>query len=143
MTGLSKPKATYPKPDGSRIKYPSFSSFAVYQSNRSLVAVNIDPLANLPHDPHLNPNYASDYENQGALSFLDVGFACICDGLDPTNSSQGFTRCTVGTGGVPQKLWIVDRLWQFSNNRDQNTTINVTNTYDGSCFLSNGTEKQS
>lgn len=106
------------------------------------MAVNIDPFANLPHDPHLNDNYASNFENQGALSFLDEGFACVFDGLDPTNSSQGFTRCAVGTIGVPEDLSIVNMLWQYSRFYP-NTTINVTDTDNGSCFLSNGTGKQS
>lgn len=111
-----------------------YSSSALYQSSCALAAVNLGPIANLPHDPHLNSNCASNFAKQGALAFLDEGFACVFDGLDHTNS-QGFTKCAIRTIRVPQDIYSVDMLWQFSD-RYQNTRVNVINTDNSLCFRS-------
>ena len=128
VTGLSHMNVIFPTANGSNISSSTFSSFAVYQSNRSLVAIDLDPLSNLPQDPHVNPNHASHYENQGLLTFVGESFACIFRGTYSSRYYDWFTRCAIGNAGIPSDSFITNLLWQSTNSTNSTGySANVTN----------------
>ena len=74
----------------------------------------------------INPNHASNFDDEGAQAFLDGDIACNFDGLGLSNSSRWFTRCTIGAVGIPSRLFVVNMLWQFSDRTWSTTTVNIT-----------------
>lgn len=79
--------------DGPRVP---FSSTAVYQYNRSLVMVDVNPVDNIARDPHVNYNLLSTVNKHLEPNYFNIGFACIRDKYVPGNSLQVFLLCYTG-----------------------------------------------
>ena len=71
-------------------------SVAVYQHNKSLVMIQVSPDMNVVRDPHVNYNSLSSITISQDLAYTDVGFACIVDQENPSDSTHMFLRCFVG-----------------------------------------------
>ena len=101
------------------------SSVAFYQNNRSIIMVNLSPIANIQQDPHVNQNLFSRFNGtENLLRYTDVGFSCYHDYPIPGSASSFVTRCYLADWGIPPELSIIKRSWQYDQKTLQsNSTI--------------------
>ena len=95
---------------------PGGSPVVTYQSNFSLVMINIDQSANHPRAPAINDNLLSPFEGT-SVGYLDSPFACVNDQVVPSNYSRRFTRCITGnSGGYDSEIVLGDKFWEYDAN---------------------------
>lgn len=101
------------------------SSVAFYQNNRSIIMVNLSPIANIQQDPHINQNLFSRFNGtNNLLRYTDVGFSCDHDYSIPGNVSSFLTRCYLADWGIPPELSIIKKSWRYDQKTLQsNSTI--------------------
>ena len=99
---------------------PPLSAVVMYENtNRTLSMVNALPVANLPEDPHTNPDLALQFLDWTDL-LVGTGFSCNYNAPNSTGESNLYVRLTLGDqanvspnpGG---SVYFADAFWTYDS----------------------------